>query len=134
MWLKDTQSSGCTSYQFCWFEGGYAYAPFNGHSYYYYAAWINPAGSPTVDVFGDVPSGQTGNIYLAITKSNPNNFNVGLYAPNASWSIPVYVSAGMSPNYIQVGMRLSGSSGATSGEASFTGNAYYFQGQLVLSN
>lgn len=128
MWLKDTQSSGCTSYPYCWFEGGYTYAPYNGHSYYYYAAWINPAGSPTIDVLGDVPSGQTGDIYLAFTKSDPNDFNVGLYAPGVSWSFPVHVAYGMSPNFIQVGMRLSGSSGATADPAYFSNNSYYFGG------
>ena len=38
MWLKDNNSYGCTSYPFCWFEGGYTYGPYNGHTYYEYVA------------------------------------------------------------------------------------------------
>ena len=34
----------------------------------------------------------------------------------------------MSPNYVQIGMRLSGYGGATSGNASFTSNCYFLGG------
>ncbi len=126
MWLKDTQSYGCTTYPFCWFEGGYAYAPYNGHSYYEYVAWINPAGYPNVQVLTDLPSGQTGTIYLAIKRYDPYHFNISYHSPNYyTDNMAVTVQYGMSPNYIQIGMRLSGQSGATSGDASFTNNCYF---------
>jgi len=128
MWLKDNSSYGCTAYPYCWFEGGYAYAPYANHTYYEYVAWINPAGNPHVTVLADIPTGQTGNIYIAIKRYDANHFNISYQSPiynNNNISAPV--DYGMSPNFIQIGMRLSGSSGATSGQAAFT-NSCYIQG------
>ncbi len=133
MWLKDTQSYGCTTYPFCWFEGGYAYAPYNGYTYYEYVAWINPAGSPNVRPLAALPSGQTGTIYLAIKRYDPYHFNISYYSPNYyTDNMAVTVQNGMSPNYIQIGMRLSGYGGATSDRASFTNNCYFVGSSCYL--
>ena len=88
----------------------------------------NPAGSPHITFLNDIPVGQTGNIFLKIVRYDANHFNISYHSPNYySDNIPAPVDYGMSPNYIQIGMRLSGSSGATSGQAAFR-NSCYFQG------
>jgi hypothetical protein len=129
MWLKDTNSNGCTTYPYCWFEGGYAYAPYNGYTYYNYVFWLNPVGSmPHLTILAEIPTGQTGTIYFTVHKPNPtdgNNFTISYYSPNYNGNFPAHVDSAMNPNYIQIGMRLSGSVSATSGTASFTSSCYY---------
>ena len=128
MWLKDNSSYVCTAYPYCWFEGGYTYTPYQGHTYFEYVAWINPAGNPHVTFLNDISVGQTGNIFLKIVRYDANHFNISYHSPNYySDNIPAPVDYGMSPSFIQIGMRLSGSSGATSGQAAFT-NSCYIQG------
>jgi hypothetical protein len=125
MWLKDTTSYGCTAYPFCWFEGGYTYGPYNGHTYYDYVAWINPAGTLHLSILADIPTGQTGSVFLKIIRYNANTFNISYHSPNYyNDNIPANLQYGMSPNYIQIGMRLSGSNGVTSSPANFSNNCY----------
>jgi hypothetical protein len=126
MWLKDTTSNGCTAYPFCWFEGGYTYAPYGGHTYYDYVFWLNPVGSvPHLMILADIPTGQTGSVYLKIIRYNATTFNISYHSPNyTNDNIPANLQYGMSPNYIQIGMRLSGSLSATSSAANFYNNCY----------
>ncbi len=145
VWLKDTLSAGCTSYPNCWFEAGYAYAPFNEYTFYYYAAWVDPAnGLPVVRPYANVPDADVGrdlNLFVKIYSVTPTSFVVFLRSPSGQWQsnpgMPGQLPPEnpdnkplnpMHPNYIFVGQRLSGYGGAYALEAKFSDNQYYSGG------
>ena len=130
MWIKDNSSTGCTTYPYCWLEGGYAYANWvNNSTSFEYLAAINPAGSLNFWMLGTIPAGQTGNIYLAIQHSGYKQFTVAYHSFNYyTNNFTISLQNEMSPNFIQIGMRLSGSGGATSSTAAFNNNCYFLGG------